>query len=264
MNIQERVWKIGALVGILLAVFLATISVKEMKSIGYVGKSDNQVNVISVNGKGEQLATPDIATFSFTVSETAKTVAEAQDKASVKSNSALKIIKDAGVADKDIKTTSYNINPHYEYQNGVCTVNGCPPSKSILTGYEVSQTTEVKVRDLSKAGDILSSIGSVGVQNVNGLSFSVDKMDDVKAKARKLAIDDAQSRARELAKQLGVTIIRITSYYDSSDNGPMPYYGMGGDAVSARAPVMEKAVAPEVSTGEQKVVSNVIITYEIK
>lgn len=261
MDHKENIFKVSGLVGILLALFLLVITIKEVKSIGYVGRDVAIMNSISVNGKGEEMATPDIATFSFGVTEKAKTVKEAQDTASKKLNAAIDVIKKGGVAEKDIKTTSYNINPSYEYQGTVCTAYGCPPGKSVLTGYEVSQTVQIKVRDISKAGDLLVSIGSLEVQNISGLSFSVDDIDGVTAKARASAIADAKTKAEKLVSDLGVRIVRITSFYDNS-NQPSPYYGMGGDMMSAK--VSSVAVAPELPAGEQKVVANVTITYEIR
>jgi uncharacterized protein YggE len=262
MNTQERVWKVGLWVGVLLAIFLAVISVKQLRSIAYVGKDVPIMHSISVSGKGEAITIPDIATFSFGVNETAKTVAEAQSKATTRINAALKAVRDAGVEDKDIKTISYSINPHYEYTNGICTQFRCEPSKQTLTGYDVSQTVEVKIRDLEKAGTIFSTIGTLGVDNVNSLTFSIDDIDTVKAQARDEAIANAKAKASELSKQLGVKLVRITSFYDSSDDVPY-YYGRGGD-VALSAVKSEMAVPPEIPTGEQKVISTVTITYEIR
>ncbi len=263
MNIPAKLWStiIGA-VGV-LTILLAVLAIKGIREIGYVGKDNPVYNSISVNGKGEAITIPDVATFSFTVNETAKTVVDAQTKATDKTNAALKAVKDAGIAEKDIKTTAYSINPHYDYTNGECNSYRCAPGKSTLTGYDVSQSVEVKIRDLTKAGSIFTSIGSIDVQNVNGLSFSIDDIEKVKAEARAKAIADAQTKAQELAKQLGVRLVKITSFYDSSDQ-PVFYgrgEGMGGDAVSIKTMA---AVAPNIPTGEQKVTSNVTISYEIK
>lgn len=288
MSIQDKVWRTGVVVGALLALFLLVISIKELKSIAYVGKGVMATKTISVDGTGDAVAVPDIATFSFTVSESAKTVAEAQTKATEKSNGALKAVRDSGVADKDIKTTSYNISPKYEYQNAVCTystpetvtntmmgapagvssvtpavaqVRYCPPGRSVLTGYEVSQSIQVKIRDLAKAGAIFTSIGTLEVQNISGLNFEVDEPEAIKAAARKEAIENAQTKAEALAKQLGVSLGRITSFYESS--GPMPYaYGMGG-GLKVSMVEADAARAPEVPIGEEEVTSNVSITYEI-
>jgi len=262
MNIPEKIWQIAKyLLGILI-IFFVIVSIKEAKSIGYVGTNPNTSNTITVNGTGDAVAIPDIATFSFSVTETAKTVADAQAQATVKTNDALKAIRDGGVADKDIQTTSYSINPHYEYQNNVCiSAYNCPTGKQVLTGYDVSQSIQVKIRDLSKAGALFTAIGSLAVQNVNGLSFSVDKPESVQAEARSKAIADAQERAAKLADDLGVSLVRITSFYESNNQPIYAKYGMGEARVmstDAAAPV------PSIPAGEQKITSNVTITYEIK
>ncbi len=261
MNIPNKFWStvIGA-IG-LLTIFLAIISIKEIKSIFYVGKNLNMSNMITVDGTGHAVAVPDIATFSFSVIETAKTVADAQEQATKKINATLKAVRDGGVEDKDIQTQSYSINPHYEYQGSVCTNYSCPPSKSILTGYDVSQSIMVKVRDLKKAGALFTAIGSLDVQNINGLSFSVDEPEAVKAEARAEAIANAQSKAKLLAKQLGVSLVRIVSFSENSGGYPRPVYGMGGaDMISAKV----ESVAPEIPVGEDKITSTVSVTYEIK
>ncbi|MEN9912713.1 MAG: hypothetical protein RLY66_121 [Candidatus Parcubacteria bacterium] len=260
MNAPERFWKIATLVGILLAVFLAVISVKGMQTL-----NDNDTpayNSISVTGKGEAVSIPDIATFSFGVTESAKTVADASTKAADRMNAALKAVKDAGVEEKDIKTTSYSINPKYDYEGGECNTYRCTPGKSTLTGYEVGQTVQVKIRDLKKVGDIFSTISSLNVENVNSLSFAIDDVEKFKDEARAKAIDDAKAKAEVLAKQLGVRIVKITSFYDSSDQ-PMYYgrEGMGGDAMVMN---VKAASAPEIPAGEQTIMSSVTITYEIK
>lgn len=256
-----RFLRFGTAAMILLVVFLAVQSVYTLRATSYVGKNTPVQNIISVNGKGEVFATPDIATFSFGAEATAKTVAEAQTTVTTKINKALDMIKAAGVEDKDIKTVNYSINPHYEYTQTICTTYSCPPSQSRLTGYDVNQMVEVKVRDTAKAGSILSGLGTVGVTNVSGLTFTIDDEDTQIAKAREMAIADARSKAKELAKNLGVRLGDVVSFNDYGY--PMPYYktmsavGMGGD-------MMEQAANPRIPTGESNIVSNVTITYEIR
>lgn len=263
MNNQEKVWKVGAWVGTLLALFLAVLVVKEFISIKYVGKENPVFNTISVNGKGETVSIPDIATFSFSVTENAKTVKESQGKATEKINAALTAVRAGGVAEKDIKTLSYSINPHYDYNQGVCTTYGCPGGKQVLNGYDVSQTIQVKVRDLAKAGELFDTLGAADIKTVDGLSFAIDDIDSVKALARADAISNAKEKAQKIANDLGVSLVRVTSFYDSSDDQPFPYaQGLGGDAMVKTA--MAPAAAPEIPKGEQKVTATVSITYEIR
>lgn len=263
MNNQENLWKVGQWVGTLLAIFLAVLIVKEFVAIKYVGKENPVFNTISVNGKGEAVSIPDIATFSFSVTENAKTVKEAQTLANTKIDNALKAVKAGGVAEKDIKTISYSINPHYDYVQATCTTYGCPGGKQVLNGYDVAQTIQVKVRDLSKAGELFDSIGATGIKTVDSLSFAIDNIDSVKAIARADAIAKAQEKAKKIAKDLGVSLVRVTSFYDSSDDQGMPYAqsAMGGDMMvkTAMAPV-----AAQIPTGEQKVTATVSISYEIR
>lgn len=250
------------IVAVLLSLYLLVISIKEIKSIAYVGRDVPTQNTITVSGTGDAVAVPDIATFTFGVTQEAADVATAQKNATNKINAAIDFVKQNGVADKDIKTTSYNITPVYDYANGVCNAYQCSPSKQTLRGYEVSQMIEVKVRKTEDAGKLLSGIGAQGVTNISGLNFGVDKEETVKAQARQLAIDDAKSKADTLAKQLGVHLVRIVNFNES---GNVPIYydkmamGMGGGvAQSASVPT------PSIPSGEQKITSNVTITYEIR
>lgn len=291
-QLKTKAWKIGCGVGVLLMLFLLAASLKELSSISHVGDAA-PVNTITVNGTGKAYAIPNVATFSFTVSDTEKTVADAQTKATTAANSALTVVHAAGVADKDIQTQYYSISPQYEYRNAVCPTPAiynssassvsvgsasvssgvmiptsasvpatpiyCPSGKSVLTGYQVSESVSIKLRDLSKAGSLLADLGSAGVSDLNGPSFDVDNPDSVNAEARSLAIVDAQSKAKELVKELGVSLVRISSFSENNGSYPGPImYAMNTSAGSA------KTAAPEIAAGQQEVNDNVTITYEIR
>ena len=270
MNLQKRAWQVGIVAGCILAVYLLGLAIGQFKTIGLIGADVPAVNTITITGTGDAYAVPDVATFSFSVTQTAKTVTDAQTAATTQINSALKTVRDAGVADADIQTTNYSINPHYDYQNAVCpaiaSLDGsttyCPPGKSVLTGYDVSQTVTVKVRNLDTAGALFASIGALQVQNIAGLDFSVDKPDSVTAQARALAIADAKSKAEVLASQLGVHLVRIVNFSEDSGSAyPAPIaYAMNSVATGAKV----TAPTPEIPAGQQKVTDTVSVTYEIQ
>jgi hypothetical protein len=118
----------------------------------------------------------------------------------------------------------------------------------------------VKLRDTTKAGTLLVALGTLGVTDLNGPSFAVDNPDAVQSQARTIAIADAQAKAKTLASQLGVSLIRIVSFSDNNGSYPQPVmYAMNASTDSAKA-----APVPDISTGQQKVTSNVTITYEIQ
>ena len=245
----------------MLAIFLLVGTVSEIRNYRYIGAGISPTNTINVSGEGEVFAIPDTATFSFTVNETGKDVATAQTKATKKANDTIDYLKGQGIAEIDIKTTDYNVNPQYEYASQICTSNGyCPPQRQTIIGYEVSQTILVKVRDTDKAGTLLSGVGSRGVSNVSGLNFTVADEDALKAEARDKAITKAKAKANVLAKSLGVSIVRVVAFNENDYGGPVPMYAkmetMSADAGSA--PV------PQIPVGQNKITSNVSVTYEIR
>ena len=75
----EKNSKVIFAIGVLLAIFLAVLSIKELKSIAFVGRDVPAMNTISVSGKGEVFQAPDIATFTLTVREENLIVSKAQE-----------------------------------------------------------------------------------------------------------------------------------------------------------------------------------------
>ena len=196
-----------------LSVLALFLFVKTFDALSTFGHGDNPpINTISVSGEGESVATPDSATISFTVQESATSVALAQTAATKRTNDALEAIKSLGIVEKDLKTIGYTVSPKYESTTcspgSVCIQNGATK----IIGYEVSQSVVVKVRDTTKAGEVLQKLGSLGVQNINGPDFSVDDPTAVSAEARGKAIRDARTKAEILAKQLGVRLGKVVSF----------------------------------------------------
>lgn len=245
---------------ILLTVFLAITSLGALLNLRYIGAGVAAANTISVSGHGEAVAVPDIATFNFSVVSDKPTVAAAQADATAKANATTKYLTDAGVDKKDIQTSDYSISPQYDYIQGVCQSGYCPGGKQVLKGYEVRQSTTVKVRDTTKAGELLAGVGSAGATELSGLNFTFDDPTAVQDDARAKAISDAKAKADTLAKELGVSVVRVVSFNESSGGSTPPYPVMYASAGSSA----DKAVAPEISTGQNKVTDDVTVTYEIR
>lgn len=258
---KKQFFNVVIALGILLAVFVAVKAINAVKEYANIGDGVYPSNVISVSGMGEVVVIPDVASFSFSVIEEGKDVLEAQNKSATKTNSIIDAMKDLGIEEKDIQTTGYNVYPKYEYTRTVCTEFSCPPSKQILIGYEVSQTISVKVRQTDKAGEALSKVGELGASNISGLDFVVDDMEKVKAEARAKAITDAKAKAKTLSKSLNVKLVDIVSFYE---NDPYLPYARGMGSAEAYDMKSASSVIPQIPVGENKVTSNVTITYEIK
>jgi uncharacterized protein YggE len=252
------------IVVIVLGLFLAVETVRGFMDLRYVGAGVSATNTINVSGYGEAFGAPDIATFDFTVSSEKTTVAAAQADATAKINAISAYLKQQGIDDKDIRTSDYSINPQYDYTNETCAAGiPCRPSTQTLRGYQVSQTTTIKVRDTAKAGDLLTGVGQNGATQVSGLSFTFDDPNKLQNDARAKAITDAKQKADLLASQLGVSLVRVVSYNDSGAY-PQPYYAKDMAYSTGSGVANQAATPPSISIGQNKVTSNVNITYEIR
>lgn len=259
---QPSVYRFIPLVAVTLSLFLIMQTVNAIKVGSTIGENGTPSNIITVSGQGEAFAVPDIATFSFGAQATGKDVAEAQEKVEVIIKDALTKVKALGIEDKDIQTSDYSANPKYEYTNGICSPGGvCRPSTPTLVGYDVNETITVKVRKVEDAGKILGAVGGTGVTNVSGLSFTVDDRDAIEREARAEAIEDAKTKAEALAKDLDVKIVRIVSFSENNGGYPQPMY-MKTEMATGGA--MDAQVAPSLPVGQNKVSSNVTITYQIR
>lgn len=218
---------------------------------------------INVTGKGEVNVKPDVAQFSFSVRADAPSASEAQTKSAEAINAVTAYLKENAIEDKDIKTEGYNLNPKFKYETKPCMSGSyCPPGEQIPDGFEVFQTVTVKVRDIDKAGTLLGGVGDKGATDISGLTFTIDDEDVLKAEARELAIADAKVNAEKLASNLNVRIVKMMRYYE--DSPAMPMYGYGDTRMDAMSSKVEMAPTPSIPTGENKTISNVTITYEVK
>lgn len=244
---------------LLLSLFLVTKVVTEVREWRYIGTGVMPANTISVQGEGEVFAVPDMATFSFSVIKEGDTVEEVQEAATEVANEAIEYLKENGVEEKDIKTVGYNIYPRYEYSERVCITFPCHTGERRLVGFEISQTTEVKVRDTAKAGELLSGIGSFGVENISGLSFTIEDEDELLREARQQALADAKTKAEQLAEDLDVRIVRVVNFNEYGSGMYARFESAQSDAAYGGT-----AGVPKIAPGENRITSQVNITYEIR
>ena len=257
-NYKKYTWIAGTVSMVCIAFAAIAFGMNNFDAIKH---PSGQIASISVTGEGEVTAIPDVATVFFTVRESAKTVPEAQKLAEAKITTALKELNALGVDKKDTKTLSYTVNPKYEQQQvGYCTGYTCPPSKTIINGYEVSQSITIKVRKVDQAGEVIGVLGKVNITEITGPDFTVDDLDKSKEQAKAIAIAKAQAKAQATAKALGVRLGAITQF--SEDNGGYyPVMYRDSMAVSAN---QSKAEAVTLPQGESVIKSNVTITYTLK
>ena len=254
---------LGAALFFLLVALIGLISVSayaKFLQTKYIGLPGQQPRTISVSGSGEIYVKPDLAVINFSVINESETVENALEENSQKMNAIIEAIKSKGVESKDLKTTNFNIRPRYEYRRENTLLYPPIEGERVLAGYEINQTLMVKIRELEKIGEIIQAGTDKGANQVGSLQLTIDDLEAVKEQARNEAIIKAKAKAEDLAMRLGVKLGKLS---DFNDSGAFPISSRYYDAVALEASPGIGG-APEIETGENRIMVKVLLTYEIE
>jgi uncharacterized protein len=186
---------------------------------------------IWVTGQGTVTVTPDIANVSLGISVQAAKVADAQAQAASAMSKVISALTSNGVDPKDISTQYYNISPITKYDNTT--------QQSTITGYQVSNIVNAKIRAIDKVGTIIDAVAAAGgdLTRINGVSFSVDDPSRYYSQARTNAMNNAKAKAQELASLAGVTLGRPTYIVENAVSAPpIPYAVSAPNVAGAPSP----------------------------
>ncbi|KPV48976.1 hypothetical protein SE17_35190, partial [Kouleothrix aurantiaca] len=127
-----------------------------------------------------------------------------------------------------------------------------------VTGYRVSNTVTVTIRNLDSAGALLDQVVQAGANSIYGINFSVADTNALMEQARKAAVADAKARAGQLAAAGGATVgdVLVISENVSAPPVPMP--------MMDRAAAAEGGAAVPVQAGEQTLSVDVQATFALR
>ena len=204
---------------------------------------------ISVSGSGTVYGEPDVALLELGVDITNEDL----NAASSEANETMQRVRDAllaaGVDAKDIRTLTFNIWREQPYA-----YDSSPRSEPATPLYHVTNVVQVTVREVGRAGEVLSSAVDAGANVVNGVQYTFSDADALERQARELAFADAQSKAEQLASLAGATLGPAVSISESGSGGD-PFYNRG---VMATADSMGEA---PVSGGQLAVTVTVSASF---
>lgn len=241
----------------LLTIMLFVNAIKENR---YIGGGSGTLSTISVTGEGEVSAVSDIASLSLTLSKDGTTAKEAQNLLNEQVTKSLGYLKKENIEDKDIKSEYGGVNPKYSYETVACITYPCPERSQKIIGYTATQSIVVKIRDVDNANKVRTGLADLGISNISGPDFSIDDKDQLNSEARARAIEDARAKAKVLAKQLHVRLGDVVSFSEGGVGYPMMY----AEKTMSAGDAMVSPPAPTLPKGENKITSNVTITYEIR
>jgi len=264
---------------IIFVIFLIITMFFGIRFLSKMSDYNNYTRTIDVSGKGEVKAVPDLAEINFTLKEMndskdkSKNI-ELQNNIVQQMKKIIQEFEDLKISKKDIQTENYSVQPKYTYQNCYSRPQNYmkPCDSNVLTGYEISQTVIVKVRQTELTGKVLAILAENNITTVSGPNFTIEDKEKLKRQARDLAIQDAKQKAKDLSEVLDVEIEDIVSFNDGENNFIPSQYGSANHnksmplsmtpfGLEMSAPVVEGAVITE---GEDKIIAKVIITFELE
>lgn len=226
-----------------LAVFLAAASPSFADEV-------KMPRTISLSGHGEVKSAPDLAIVTTGVMTQGVTAADALAANTTAMTSLFAALKEAGIAEKDMQTSNFMIQPRYDYNDGKQ-----PP---VLLGYDVSNNVTVIVRKLDGLGALLDKVVQAGSNQINGIAFDVSKPTEALDEARKLATADATRKAKLYADAMGVKLGPVLAINEASYQPPPQMLR------TSAAPMADGARPVPVAAGELTLAVDVSINWEIQ
>ena len=189
-------------------------------------------HTISVTGTGRIVLTPDTADVRLGVAMTGRTVKAVRASAATAMTAVIASLRQAGIADRDIQTTTLSLQPTYDYSG-----SSYPPR---VTGYSLTNAVAVTVRNLDSLGDAIDGALAAGATSLDGVTFRVADQAGAEAKARQAAMDEASGKAKALADAAHVSIAGVASISETVAPIPYPvqYFAAAGAPKDASTPVM--------------------------
>jgi uncharacterized protein YggE len=200
---------------------------------------------LDIAATGSVDRTPDVATIGAGVVTLNGSAGGALSANAQRMAATVAALKKAGVADRDIQTSSLNLSPQYRYGQ-----NEAP----VLTGYQASNRVTVRLRDLARAGSVIDALVAAGANQIDGPTFTVDKPEAALDEARTKALATARARADLYARSAGLQVKRIVSI--SEGEAPVSYGPPGIVAMAKRADTT-------VMAGEQALSITLAVTFEL-
>ena len=247
---MKTLFRAAALGALMLAGSAAAASA-QTAATPVVAENLFRATTLNLSAYGESTVAPDKATIMLGVQTDAPTAEAAIRENANKMSRVIAALKRGGLTDREIQTSNLSLNPQYVYQENL------PPR---LTGYQASNQVIVTVRQLSRLGQIVDATVNAGADNVGGISFSVENVDEPENRARLQAVQNLRAKADLYAQAMGYRVARLVTLNEGSSYMPSP----PPMPMMARAEMAQKYdSATQVSPGELKMRVDISATFEL-
>ena len=219
----------------LVTVFTITAQAQEFK----------QQSLVNVNGEGKIKVVPDQASITVSVESKGSKAADVKKENDTKIDAVLKYVKKMGIAAQDFQTQRVYLNDEYDYQKK-------------KHNYVATQTIRILMKDLAKYDEMMEGLVETGINNISNVEFKTSRLEELKAGARRLAVQNARTKANDLVSALEQKIGTAFSITDNTAvEYPQPRYEMKMMNMAADAYGGNQTLA----VGEIEITANVAVSF---
>jgi hypothetical protein len=203
--------------------------------------------VVQVTGVGRSRQIPDRVVFTLGVESTGSTVSAAMSDNSKRATAIIAALKQRGVKDEEVRTSSLALQPQYEYVEG---------RRPRIIGYQVTNQVAVTRDRIDDAGTLLQAGVDAGANQIGGVSFVVADPSRGREEGLRAAVADARRRATVLAEAAGRSVGRALTIVEGGQSmppTPMPSYRM----------MAAEAASMPVESGSEELEFSVSIVFQL-
>ena len=208
-------------------------------------------NTITVHGTSSITLKADYASINLGVSTKGATVAEAQSANSEAMDKVIAAIRELGIAEEDIATSSFNVYANYDYQYSKLTEG------ESVAGYQVDNMLTITVRDLTLISKVLDSAMAAGANQSYGFTFSSSKQAEAYDEALKAAVKDGARKAGLLAETAEKSLGSLVNMEEKEYS-----YNLYGGSATYKAE--DAAGGTPILAGQIVVNATVTMTYDFE
>jgi uncharacterized protein len=176
--------------------------------------------LLRVDAQGRYASAPDVMSLTAETVTTGRTARDGVSANNRLSDKLLAAVRALGVDARDVRTSTLSVEPQMDGDRA--DREGREPR---ITGYVATNSLELRLRDLSRAGEAVDALFAAGANTVEGPRFSLSDPRPAQREARRAAVAAAREQAETYAEALGVRLERVIQL---AERGEVEAYANSG------------------------------------
>jgi uncharacterized protein YggE len=231
-------------------------------SVHAMGQTASDHPTITVSGQAEVMVAPDEVVFKLRTENVNSDLNKAKAKTDENVKKIFMLARNYRIEPQNVQTNYIRINEHY--------TQGTQNKPREFDGYEVTQTTTILLKDVSRFESLLSDLVKEGISDVSDVTFRASQMrkymDQARALAMRAAREKALALAGEISQRIGkannITEVGMTvssAYEEDSDHSNSNYSNTSSTEIAHSVPDNQGTIAP----GMISITARVKVSFEL-